>query len=301
MPSTPLIAVDVGNARIKLGSFRAPRGDGLPEPEQTLHIDGRSGEPDRLAAWLDDLLKDPAAAALGATAGLSSSAGNTVGQANRGTRPFGSVGPIAWYIGSVNRPATSRLIDWVREHRPADRIVMLAADDLPLTVKLQRPDMVGVDRLLDAIAANRLRSAGCPAVVVDVGSAITVDLVSADGVFLGGAILPGIAMSARALHEFTDLLPLIDMADLAAPPPAVGQETIAAMRAGLFWGAVGSVRQLVEEMTRGEASDQPPPQVYLTGGAAPAVADLLGPAAVYVPHLTLAGIALAADHLNGLS
>ena len=58
--------------------------------------------------------------------------------------------------------------------------------------------------------------------IVDVGSAITVDLVSADGAFLGGAILPGIAMSARALHEFTDLLPLVDMSELTAPPPALG-------------------------------------------------------------------------------
>ena len=87
---------------------------------------------------------------------------------------------------------------------------MLAAGDLPLEVRLERPDMVGIDRLVDAVAVNRLRDAGRPAVIVDVGTAITVDLVSADGAFLGGAILPGIQMSARAMHEFTDLLPLVD-------------------------------------------------------------------------------------------
>ena len=93
-----------------------------------------------------------------------------------------------------------------------------------------------------------MRPPGRPAVVIDVGTAITVDLVSAEGAFLGGAILPGIAMSARALHEFTDLLPLVDMSELAAPPPALGDSTEAAMRSGLFWGAVGAVRQLIEQL-----------------------------------------------------
>jgi len=128
-------------------------------------------------------------------------------------------------------------------------------------------------------------------VVVDVGTAITVDLVSRQGAFLGGAILPGIGMSARALHNFTDLLPLIDVSDLAGPPPALGTSTEQAMQSGLFWGAVGAIRQLVERLGR-EAGGTP--EVFLTGGAGPAVAALLGPHARHVPHLTLAGIALAA-------
>ena len=69
---------------------------------------------------------------------------------------------------------------------------------MPLVIRLPRPDMVGVDRLLDALATNRLRPPGRPAIVIDVGTAITVDLLSAEGFFMGGSILPGIAMSARA-------------------------------------------------------------------------------------------------------
>jgi type III pantothenate kinase len=106
--------------------------------------------------------------------------------------------------------------------------------------------MVGIDRLLDAVAANRLRHPAAPAVVVDVGTAITVDLVAADGSFQGGAILPGIAMSARALHAFTDLLPLVDVRELSSPPPPLGTSTVAALQSGLFWGAVGAIRQLLE-------------------------------------------------------
>lgn len=259
MPSPSLIAVDVGNARIKLGRFGSDAGGaGLPEPRQTLLLTGRAPEFDRLAVWLE---------------------GHADGN------------PVAWRIGSVNRPTATRLIDWLRDHRPDDPVMLLGASDLPLVVELERPDMVGVDRLLDAVAANWLRAPGRPAVVVDVGSAITVDLVSAEGAFQGGAILPGIAMSARALHEFTDLLPLVDMSELMQPPPALGTETVLAMRSGLFWGAVGSVRQLAEQLTGGRES-----QIFLTGGAGPAVAELMGRFACYVPHLTLAGIALAARH-----
>jgi len=90
-----------------------------------------------------------------------------------------------WWIASVNRPAATQLIDWLRDHRPADRIVLLACGDLPLVVRLERPDMVGIDRLVDAVAVNRLREAGRPAAIVDVGTAVTVDLVRPTGLFLG--------------------------------------------------------------------------------------------------------------------
>ena len=170
-------------------------------------------------------------------------------------------------------------------------MTLLAAGDLRLAVVLERPDMVGIDRLLNAVAADQLRRPGLPAVVVDVGTAITVDLVSDRGAFLGGAILPGIAMSARALHQFTDLLPLIDMSELLDAPPALGKATVPAMRSGLFWGAIGAVRQLIDRLSS-QVTGQP--EVYLTGGAGPTVASLLGPCARHVPHLTLTGIALTA-------
>jgi type III pantothenate kinase len=270
--SLPLIAIDVGNARTKLGLFRAAAlGSGLPKPERTLGLDNGAPLPARLGRWIAMIAAE---------------------HSERRTQRV--PGPAAkrarWHIASVNRPAATRLIEWLREHRGGDPLVLLAAGDLPLEVRVPRPDMVGVDRLLDAVAANRLREPGRPAVIVDVGSAITVDLVSAEGAFLGGAILPGIAMSARAMHEFTDLLPRIDVSDLRKPPPALGTATEPAMRAGLFWGAVGGVRQVIEQLApKGQ------PQVFLTGGAGPAVARLLGRSSRYVPHLTLAGMALAAD------
>ena len=259
----PLIAVDVGNSRIKLGLFRQSVAVGLPEPQATLHLTGRLPEFDQLDAWL--------------------------------ASPPPGEGEVAlrWHIGSVNRPAASRLIDWLRDHRPDDEIMLLTSGDLPLVVKLPRPDMVGVDRLAGRSGRQSPADARPPGGrrrcrLGDHGRSGR-----CRRRLSGGAILPGIAMSARALHEFTDLLPQIDMAELAEPPPALGTATVAAMRSGLFWGAVGAVRQLVEQLTGNHDAE-----VFLTGGAGPVVAQLMGKSARYVPHLTLAGIALAAERVD---
>ena len=140
----PVIAADVGNARIKLGLFAGDYAAGLPEPLQTLPLLGDEPELDQIEPWLE---------------------GNV-----SGTRrvpdplPAHGVCGIQWWIASVNRPAATRLIDWLKRHRPTDRVTLLAAGDLPLEVRLERPDMVGIDRLVDAVAVNRLRDAGRPAV-----------------------------------------------------------------------------------------------------------------------------------------
>jgi len=295
MPSRLFVAVDIGNARIKLGLFAECCAEGLPEPARTLPLDGDLPELNRIAAWLGDIPR-------------YGGADIPVCPVECGLQGRQECLPHLvheWWIASVNRPAATRLIDWLRDHRPRDRVTLLASGDLPLEVRLERPDMVGIDRLVDAVAVNRLRRPERPAVIVDVGTAITVDLVSADGAFLGGAILPGLQMSARAMHEFTDLLPLVDVSDLAAPPPALGTATVPAMESGLFWGAVGAIRQLIEQYqaaswggsstaTPTQGSTAIPIEVFLTGGAGVAVAELLGPNVRFEPNLTLAGIALTA-------
>ncbi|MEX0865849.1 MAG: type III pantothenate kinase, partial [Pirellulales bacterium] len=163
-------------------------------------------------------------------------------------------------------------------------------------IALAAPEKVGIDRLLGAVAANHLRAADQPAIAIDVGSAITIDVIDAAGVFRGGAILPGIGMGARALHTFTDLLPQSELSDLtASPPEPVGIDTVAAIHAGLFWGAIGAMREIV---FRVQHQLDRPPLVLLTGGAAPLVAELLAgqpsPMSIQcVPHLVLGGTVLA--------
>jgi type III pantothenate kinase len=125
---------------------------------------------------------------------------------------------------------------------------------------------------------------------VDAGTAITVDLVSADGAFEGGVILPGFRLTAKALAEGTDLLPHVDHDPAAAPPPVVGKSTAAAIRSGLFWGQVGAVRELTHRIA-GELACSP--QLFVAGGDAERLAGFL-PQARVVPELVLAGIALVA-------
>jgi len=250
----PLIAVDVGNSRVKFGVFEHPLGELLPHPQRAL-AEKLDGFEDEISGWLSQPPEH-----------------------------------YHWSIASVNRPATTRLIQWLEKHKVLN-VQLLNRAHLPVEVDLPRADLVGLDRLANAVAVNLLRTPNEPAIIVDMGTANKVDLVSAKGAFSGGAILPGLNMSARALHEFTDLLPEVEVAD--APQP-LGKSTLAAMSSGLYWGTVGAVRELIARVSDGPTAAQ----VFLTGGTAPKFVSILEHSAArplqFVPHLTLAGIALSA-------
>ena len=180
-----LLAVDIGNHQIKLGLFASDSG-GLPQPAQTWKVPTREGTFDRLAELL----------------------------------PLES---LTWHAATVHRQAERQLAAWVQARRPGDSYRLLRNDDLPLAIHVEQPQRVGTDRLLAAVAVNRLRAPNRPAIVVDAGTAITVDVVSAAGAFEGGVILPGFRLTARALSEGTDLLPEVDYDPAAGPPPGGGQ------------------------------------------------------------------------------
>ena len=262
-----LLVADVGNTRIKLGRFETPReanGALLPNPVATCSCSFPSFSEADLAPC--EPLEAPRVV-----------------------------------LASVNAPAAERLIAFLQELAAARSevwpIEVLTNDRLAMRIDVDEPSRVGIDRLCAALAADRLRHPEKAAIMVDIGTALKVDLVTADGVFQGGAIAPGIAMSARALHDQTHLLPLLDVSELAEAPDAVGKNTRAAMQAGLFWGAVGAIRELIARQRDRLAI---PPQVFLTGGAAPSVAPLLGGPDYnvrYVSHLVLSGIAIAAQKI----
>lgn len=260
-----LIAADVGNSRIKLGLFdsgstaKVPATNRLPTPIQSLILPTIDWELASLRQWM----KNVAAA-------------------------------TQWWIASVNRPAAARLVESIRSIDSATLPRMLSHNDLPIAVAVKEPDKIGIDRVAAAAAANRVRDPARAAIVIHVGTAIVVDLVSGDGRFCGGAILPGIAMSARALDEFTDLLPRSAVQELGEPPPALGTSTLEAIHSGLYWGAIGAMRELVARLSDSPAAAGAKTEVFLTGGAAPSVANQLGPEVRYIEHLVLSGIALAA-------
>ena len=251
-----LIAVDIGNSRIKLGRFVTSTDSPLPEPVDTLSVSTQEDWIDQAKNWIGP-----------------TSQRVVVGSVSR---------PIAKQLEAVLRPST---IEW---HN-------LMLSDLPIETRVEHPEQVGTDRLLAAIAANALRRADTPAIVVDLGTAITVDLVAPDGVFEGGAILPGPGLAAWALAEATDALPHVRLEELDASPEPIGRSTEPAIAAGLFWGAIGAIRELIARQRDGLTIA---PQVFLTGGAAPSVARLIGGPDYTVrhfPHLTLAGIVVASQ------
>ena len=254
MPSLPLIAVDIGNSSSKFALFSFDREscaqETLPEPE-----------------WVEQI--EPAAE-------LSQDLVQSLPTSAR------------WSIASVQREGQRKLIAWLQEHRPRDARQLLSYRDMALAIRVEQAERVGIDRLAAAIAVNVLRDPDRPAIVVCAGSAVTINLIAADGGFEGGAILPGFRMGARALAG-ADQLP--DVLLLPHEPPAVlGKNTEAAIRSGLFWGAVGAVREIVERY--GEEHRRL--QVFVTGGDLQRLAPLVSADARFVPNLVLAGIAIAA-------
>lgn len=276
-----VLAIDVGSSRVKLGRF-AVAGDcpsgkpatvlpitvpKLPEPSEAISLahgrDLTGGARDELKHWLDSSLE---------------------------AQP-------RCYLASVQPTVAAQLVQNF-EQLGWSAPQQLTWQNMPLEVRVELLERVGIDRLLNAVAANRLRDPDRPAIVVDLGTAATVDLVAADGAFEGGAILPGIALAAQALHSGTSTLPSLDPATLDDSIVPVGKNTANAISAGLYWGLVGAIGELIERI----GSECPrAPQLFVTGGAAPQIVHQLavaGEPARHVPHMVLSAIRLAAEQLG---
>jgi type III pantothenate kinase len=196
---------------------------------------------------------------------------------------WGLEGALRWAVTGVHPHRCEHFLDWLRA-QGQHAVLLNHPRHLPLRTALPHPEHAGIDRLLDAVAANSRRPAGTPAAIVDAGSAVTVDLVDAEGIFQGGAILPGPGLMARALHEHTALLPPIVIPEV--PPPPLGDSTTAAMASGIFHAVAGGIRMLCESFAA--------PTVFLTGGDAALLRPALGEV-VYWPAMTLEGVRLSAE------
>ena len=173
-------------------------------------------------------------------------------------------------------------------------------EQLPVQVGVDEPERVGLDRLLNAVAAKNELSPRQPSILVDVGSAVTVDWLDEEHVFRGGAIFPGVRMMARALHEHTALLP-----EIAVGPPAPalpGRSTVPAMQAGVFWGVLGGIDMIARRLRQAGSRV---PHVYMTGGDAEWIVEALDEndklpwmddfAKTLWPEQTLVGVMLSAE------
>ena len=160
-----------------------------------------------------------------------------------------------------------------------------------LGIGYRKPAEVGTDRLANSIGVQV--TCGAPAVVIDTGTALTFDLVSAKDGFIGGIIAPGMAMMTRYLHEKTALLPQLELADLVTPAE-IGHSTRDAMKIGCTVGYAGMIKALLQRSREEFARRaEPEPTVVATGGGTEAWQRHLDEEVPYIPHLTMIGLAEA--------
>jgi type III pantothenate kinase len=192
-------------------------------------------------------------------------------------------------VSSVNPRAAARFDDFLAEQWAGACAPTLiwyrSAADVPVRHQLENPATAGADRGLAVAAALRNLPEGRPGLVVSCGTAVTVERISRERVWQGGAIAPGLWLSARALNQNTAQLPLIEVGSL---PPAWGNSTRPALEAGVFWGVVGGVRELLSRQSHDLSGD---PWIVWTGGDADVIAGVIaGPGANITPKLVLQGL-----------
>lgn len=199
-----------------------------------------------------------------------------------------------WVIAGSNPERQSQLAQWARGEG-ATVVEITSYQQVPIIVEVEHPGMVGLDRLLGAVAANRLRTPGRVALTVDVGTAVTVNRIDGHGVFTGGMILPGVRLMTRSLHENTAKLPLIESdSQRFRNRTFPGKSTAEAIRAGVSYAIVGAVRLALDHAK----VDGKYPQLFLTGGGAASIRELLlDHKGTDVPTLVLDGLVITAESL----
>ncbi len=246
-PADALLVVDIGNSRIGLGIWDH---DGLHDARRV-----PADQPEELRAAVTEIWSRMPA------------------------------GKRAVVLASV-APRTTAVMAALLEDITGCEPVRVGEDiPLPMPVEVADEHEVGVDRVCSAAAAFERVGAACA--VASFGTAITVDCVSAEGRFLGGAILPGMQMSCNALHAGTALLPRVSP---AAPSAVFGRSTHEAIVNGVVYGVLGALREIVERYAT-ELREWP--KLVITGGNAPLVAELADYVDAVVPDLCLMGVALA--------
>jgi type III pantothenate kinase len=191
-------------------------------------------------------------------------------------------------VSSVVPPLTNTFSTVCRQYLGQEPLLVNADSDTGIRILTENPAEVGADRIVNAAAAHHLYPGY--SIVVDIGTATTFDVVSANGELLGVAIAPGLGLAAAALSSRAAQL---NRVALEAPPQAIGRNTVHAMQSGLIFGYVGLIEGLVKRITA-ELNDQYggpiTPQVIGTGGLITVISLHTGIIDHIAPWLTLAGL-----------
>jgi len=260
-----LLAIDIGNTNITLGAFDLPA-----SLDQPFH-------PEPRLRW-----------------NLSSSGNKTVDEfrllfrqlfadaAGPGGAPlrfqYAALGTV---VPALARPVTQGLLGALPG---VELLEVTALTPMPVANAYKNPSEVGIDRLANAVGGAILH--GTPLIVIDIGTATTFDVVSAEPRYLGGVILPGPALAADALSQRAARLPRVAP---TRPEKTVGDTTVGALQSGLYWGMVGSIdflaEKIMEELGWREA------KIVATGGDADLIAKDSRRVSIADPRVTLFGFA----------
>ncbi len=195
--------------------------------------------------------------------------------------------PETAIVCSTASSAASQRIEQLVDQR-CNRVIHLTHETpMPIRLGYRTPQTLGRDRIATAAGAwsiaQRLDPA-CDVLVIDAGTAITYDLVRADGCFVGGNIAPGLALRFKSLHEHTGLLPLVE-AD--GDTPVVGYDTLTAIRSGVLLGMLGEIKSYISDLKL----SHPNLMVFMTGGNGKLLYNRLGDEdIIYNEHLAAEGL-----------
>jgi type III pantothenate kinase len=188
-------------------------------------------------------------------------------------------------VSSV-RPAWTRQLRQIAGEQLGEKIYVIGKEiPLPMDLWVDEPQKVGTDRVILAAAAYDVVEDAV--VVADFGTAVTIDLVSERGVFLGGVICPGFEASAKALKRDTAQLPMVKV---TRPENPFGRSTVEAINCGLYYAAVGTLEEVIRRYAEKIGKW---PQTVITGSAAKIIKDDCQFIDSYVPNLIIKGIVLA--------
>ncbi len=194
-------------------------------------------------------------------------------------------------VGSVVPSATHSWVKSLAQIVSVPPVVVGPTSPLPITLDVEEPMTVGADRIVNTLAAMEMYHRDT--IAVDLGTATTFDCISADGVFLGGVIAPGLSAGLEWLDRRTAKLPRVE---LEPPKKVIGRRTETCIQSGVFLSAVEAVDGIVRKIR--EEWDQPDPLVVATGGFAKVVGPHLATVEAIEPFLTLYGLAMAGRHIG---
>jgi len=250
-----ILVFDIGNTETTVGVFES---DALRAHWRLTTAVDRT--PDELGLLLHELLR--------------------AGSLERSTVTGAAIGSV---VPAVTAPLAEACERWLGV---VPRIIDARAG-LPIVLQVDEPLTVGADRILNTLAASRIYKVDT--VVVDLGTATTYDCITAEGVFFGGIIAPGLRTSADTLIRRTSKLPATE---LVPPAHAIGTRTEDCIRAGVLFGAADAIDGLVRRI-KAEWPTTRVPKIVATGGLTPLIASICREIDIVEPHLTLYGLQIA--------